>query len=446
MTLPAGGRLGETTDPRKLVLGSPERVEANATRLADEARRIKGLAEDLDAVTTPGWTGGEGQPAYAAALSAERRKWTAYRTLLEDAAASLTTYAGALRTAQSSAQDAIDLWEQGEQETRTARAEYNEAVRAYNAYVTRPPVLVPRYGAGAPTVPTLGPAHPGVFVDPGQAKRDEAQQILDDARETLDEAGATAVRELGGLEGSRTEGETDWFGAEGSAEGPSFSWDWWEDTFGRNPADGRGGRYADEHESRFKITLGSAEGSAWVFRTRGEWEDYFGGVRVHAEGSATFLGANGSAEATLDSSGVRINADGELVLVGGEGEVGGEWGYAEGTVTGSASVEGSGEGHAIFDETGVHAGGELFAGARGEIGVEGDVGGVGGGVSAEGWAGAGIAGDVDVGYDDGKVTIGGSGGIALGLGGKLSGEVTLDFPEMLETGEDIIEGIGGLLS
>ena len=78
----------------------------------------------------------------------------------------------------------------------------------------------------------------------------------------------------------------------------------------------------------------------------------------------------------------------------------------------------------------MHAGGELFAGGKISGTVEGDVGGVGGEGTAEGWAGAGIEGDADIGFKDGKFTIGGHGGAALGLGGKIGGEVTLDFPKM----------------
>ncbi len=93
----------------------------------------------------------------------------------------------------------------------------------------------------------------------------------------------------------------------------------------------------------------------------------------------------------------------------------------------------------------MHAGGELFAGGKISGTVEGDVGGIGGEGTAEGWAGAGIEGDADIGFKDGKFTIGGHGGAALGLGGKVGGEVTLDFPKMWETGGDIVESLGDLL-
>ena len=72
-------------------------------------------------------------------------------------------------------------------------------------------------------------------------------------------------------------------------------------------------------------------------------------------------------------------------------------------------------------------------------------GGIGGEATAEGWAGAGVSGDVDFGYREGKFTVGGSGGIALGLGGKLGAEVTIDVGGVIDTGGDIIDGIGVFL-
>ena len=92
----------------------------------------------------------------------------------------------------------------------------------------------------------------------------------------------------------------------------------------------------------------------------------------------------------------------------------------------------------------MHAGGELFAGGKISGTVEGDVGGIGGEGTAEGWAGAGIEGDADIGYKDGKITIGAHGGAALGLGGKLGWRGHPRLPEDVETGGDIVDAIGGL--
>jgi hypothetical protein len=105
-----------------------------------------------------------------------------------------------------------------------------------------------------------------------------------------------------------------------------------------------------------------------------------------------------------------------------------------------------GDYHAKIDDTGGHAGGELFGGAKltGTAGV--DLGPAGGNVDVEAWAGAGIAGDLDIGWDMGKFTLGGHGGFGWGLGGMVGGDVTIDVPELIDTGGDIIDSIGGFLS
>ncbi|WP_182525650.1 putative T7SS-secreted protein [Nocardioides dongkuii] len=444
MSLPPGGELGSTSDPKKLILGDPAHVDAIATALATEARRVRGLATTVGAITTPGWEGGLAQPAYAGAFAREQEKWGAYTTLLEKAGSTLRTYAGSLRTAQSSAADAIAKWEEGEQATQEAVAAHNAAVKAYEDAVCRPaPVQSPFAPPSA--APSVSPARPGPFQDPGEAIREEAVQILEDAREKLDEAGVTTLEALGALEGSRTEGSDDVFGADGSAEGPSISWPLWEQTFGHDPATGKDGKYKDTHDSPFEISLGKAEGEVYVYQAKGEYEDYFGGLKVNADGSFTAAGADGSAEAVIDKDGVRINADGTLTLLNAQGEVTGEYGLAEGSLGGEVSVEATASGHLTADATGVHAGGEAFAGAKASANGSVDLGGVGAGVEAEAWAGAGIAGDLDVGFDDGILKLGGSGGIAWGVGGKIGGEIELDFPEIAENTGDLIASLGDVL-
>lgn len=93
MTLPDGAVLGSTSDPAELVLGDPGSVRTNATTLADEATRVERLARDVDGIAIAGWSGGWGQPAYAAARAAEQEKWTAYAGVLRTTAETLTTYA-----------------------------------------------------------------------------------------------------------------------------------------------------------------------------------------------------------------------------------------------------------------------------------------------------------------------------------------------------------------
>lgn len=438
MSAPPSKQLGETEDPKQLIPGNVEKIQANVTTLSTESTAISNRLTSFKKVRTVGWSG-VASDAWETNLDDEATKWTSYITLLDTAHTAMDTYAGALSLAQGKAADAIAKWKQGNQETTTALTAHNEQVDAYNAYnsVCRVPQLDP---AGR-VIPSIGPGDPGAFVDPGEATRDQAQTILDDARTALDDAGQRALKELGNLEGAKKEGSSDWFGADGSAKGPSFKWDAWDKAFGKDPSDGTDGKYSDEHDNDFNISLGQVDGSLWLYKADGSIEDYWGDVKVHADGSVTVGGLDGSAEASVSKEGLRIGADGTLTLIGAEGEVGGEWGYAEGTLQGEALVGATGEGHLVLDKTGAHAGGELFAGGRLKATASGDLGGVGGEAGVEGWAGAGLAGDVDVGYKDGKLRLHGSGGVALGLGGKLDAGITLDFPKMYETGSDIVENI-----
>lgn len=444
MTLPDGAELGTTTDPKALVKGEPGQVRANATRLSDEATRIGDLASEFEAITVAGWEGGYGQPAYESARAAELDKWRAYVDVLKKASTSLSTYAGALTTAQSAAADAITKWQEGETKTQTAITDYNQAVEAYNSYVCRP-VSVPTFGG--PTVPSMGPSRPGPFVDPGVALREEAQQILEDARTALDTAGASAVEELGGLPGAKVEGSTSGPGASAEAKGPSIDWGDWGDTFGKDPSTGKGGKY--EHglpDSPFAINFGEAAAEAHLWGAEGSVEDYWGDVKVHADGTITIAAAEAGASGKIDSNGLVGEAHAGVILAKAEGSAGAEWGIAEAEVKGSASAEATVEGDVALGPTGVHAGGEAFAGGKVEGSLSGDVGGIGGEGTAEGWAGIGASGDLDFGFRDGKFEIGGSGGLAFGVGGKLGGHITIDPEEVLETGGDIIKGIGDFLS
>ena len=289
MTLPDGAALGSTSDPAELVQGDPGSVRTNATTLADEATRVERLARDVDDVAIAGWSGGWGQPAYAAARAAEQEKWTAYAGVLRTTAETLTTYAEALITAQSRAADAIATWERG--------------------------------------------------------------------------------------------------------EGPSIDWGDWQDTFGRNPAHGPHGTYdGGLPSSPFAINLGQVEGEMYLWGADGSVEDYWGDVRVQADGSLRAVGLDGAAGGRIDANGVVAHGHGAFTLLGAEGTAGGEYGHLSGEVSGSAKAEARAEGDLTLGPTGVHAGGELFAGGRVEVGAQADVGGIGGEASVEGWAGAGIAG------------------------------------------------------
>ena len=381
MTAPASKALGESDNPKDLVPGNVEQIEANVTRLTKEHTRISGLYDSLKGVRVPDWSG-DAQQAWEVYYDTETERWKKYLKHIEETRDAVKTYSGSVTAAQTKAQQAIDKWKEGEAATKQATTEYNSAVDNYNSHLCDP---IPVNGP-----PVIRPAHPGVFVDPGASIRDEAEEILDGAREDLDSAGEEATGKLKNVDGAKTKAQYDFWGGDAEFEGPRVKWPWSKETeddheFGTDPGD-----------SPWELSLGSGTLRGWLFNSDASWEDQYGPLGVNADYSA---------------------------LVGVQGDY-------------SAKI----------DSTGGHAGGELFGGAKITGSAGADLGPASGNVDVEGWAGAGIAGDVDVGYDNGKFTIGGHGGIGWGLGGKVGGDFTVDVPELIDTGGDVIDSIGGIFS
>jgi uncharacterized protein YukE len=431
VTAPAHAELGETKDPVKLVPGNPSSLLAAADSFRSEATRIDDLRGVLSRVRTPSWSG-DAAYGWEDAQAAELDKWKAYLGVLEACQKAVRTYADALSTAQASAQTAIDLWADGEAKTKSAKTVYDAAVDRWAQDMLDPP-----------TDGTAPEENPGSFDDPGEALRDEAKETLDKARKKLDEAGETAMVTLGKLDGAKTTGSDDFKYADGSVKGPKISWGSWNDTFGKNPLKGKSGKYdSGQDESPFKIDLGSISGQAGIYKAQGTYEDYYGDVKVNAEGSVTAGELKGELGAGIDKNGAHVNAEATATVVGAEGKASGEYGVLKGEVAANAAVLATAKGDATIGLTGAHAEGEVFAGAKAGGSASGSVAGVGLEGTAEGWAGIGASGHVDVGYDDGKITLGGSGGIAFGIGGKLGGNVTVDVGGVIDAAEDVTEFAG----
>ena len=434
MTAPPSLELGATQDKTDLVPGDVEAVRTNADHVDAERRRIKDAGEDFAAVSTQdALTSGVTSFVFLMDRSKQITKFEGLVEVLDTTHSALTTYATALSTAQGEAQRAIQKWNEATQVTNDAVASHNAQVEAYNAVQCLPP---PQNG-----IPRITAGPPGPFHDPGTALREEAQQILDDARKALADAGSAALQTLGAPQDSdgdgkqdSSSGDTDWLGAKGDLTGPSISWSFWEKTFGDKDPSG---------DDPFKISLGKAEGAVYVFNAEGEFENYYGDVKVNGDGSVTILGADGSAEATISKEGVKIGADGTLTLASAEGKITGELGPAEVGAEGKIFVGGSAEGGLDIGKEGVHAGGELFVGGKLEGAVSGDVYGAGGEVRGELSYGFGAAADADLGYDDGKIKIGGDLGLVFIGGGKVGGEVTLDVPEIAGNLSDLAGSILG---
>lgn len=444
MAAPPSLELGATEDPKQLVPGEVATVQKNAQALADERRALAGVKGDLLGISAEdAIDAGIASMFYGLDRGELFTMIDSYDQALGASHDALTTYAGELGTAQEGAQQALDKWHEGEAATAQAQQEHDAAVAAYNDFVTQPcpqPSLSGIGGPSTPVIPSIGPSKPGPFVDPGEALREEAREILKDAREGLLDAAGQALHALG-VEPKKKDGDDD---GDSPFEGPSIDWKAWEKDFGRSMDDvldeKRGKKGDDEEDSPFSLSLGSVEGGVAIYDKEGNFENYFGDVKVSGDGSVTVLGADGKAEATIDKDGVTIGAEGTATLVGAEGQVSASLGPAEVGAHGSASVEASASGDVTATwKEGVHAGGEVFVGGRAEAGVSGDVGGVGGEAGVEGWAGFGAGADADASWKDGKLHLSAEGGAAFLLGGKVSGGVTLDVPEIIDSGKGLLD-------
>jgi hypothetical protein len=193
--------------------------------------------------------------------------------------------------------------------------------------------------------------------------------------------------------------------------------------------DAAGGKLA-EAEAHADLGRAGAEGSLTngPFKLAGEAEAYVG-AKASAAGGVTHEGAKGE---TNGFAGAEASAKGTADA----GPVG-VYGRAET----KAGVEAGVSAGAGLD--GLHAGAEAFAGAKAGAAGGADIGGIGAGATVEGWAGAGAEAEATFGKGtDGKWHIGAKTGVALGLGGEVGFEVTVDPGKVADTASDAANAVG----
>ena len=180
-------QLGQTADPAELVHGDPAAIRSSASRLRTFSSAFGETASGLRGLDTAHWTGSAAD-AFRAKFAPQPAKWQDASSANGTAAGALESYAGAVETAQNGARQAIDLYAQGEQATAAAQAAYNQQVAAYNS-------AAQAYNAqlASGQHPGTPPTEPGPFTDPGEAMRQQAQQILSEARSARDAAAASAA-------------------------------------------------------------------------------------------------------------------------------------------------------------------------------------------------------------------------------------------------------------
>lgn len=426
--------LGETTDNTALIPGAPGTVHEAAATLTERGGTLEGIGDALGRVDTPGWYG-EASGAFWDTFGPEKGNWFTAADALVSAAGTLTGYAETLTWAQGQAQEAIALWEQGEAATAAARTTYNENLAQHR-------------DMGLPD------SELGAFDDPGAQARSEAQTILSDARSTLLEAGTTAAAALLAASGGES-GAPDWLTTAGEVArdaidefGLSVTQDSWtigddgpvSDDDMRQFGDQTGGE--DENSGpNWSVALWEAGADVSLWEANAEGEIQLGDATLSGSAGVQFLGAEAGAELSIGSDGVTIGGNASAYLLQASAEGSFSYGIAEVGAEGSVFVGARAEGDLSIGADGLHAGGEAFAGASAEGTLSGDVGGVGGAVTGEAWAGVGVAADLDVGMENGKFVIGGEFGAALGLGGSISPEITIDPGQVVDTAQDAADAI-----
>ncbi|WP_024873719.1 putative T7SS-secreted protein [Saccharomonospora piscinae] len=442
--------LGQTNDPRALVPGEPEVISGDLRVLIDTITATDEIGAGLGRIDPVGWAGAASN-AFRSAFGEEPPRWARAVELAGQGGQQLSDFADVLNWGQGEAQRAIELYHQAQAASRAAAAEYDAVAMLAQA-------------AGQLLAP---------FTDPGQGVAQEAQAVLDAARQEVERAGGAVAMAFGFQpdgEGtfSRPFGESE-FGAD--QRQTQRQWDpatgqWvdvdpggWQDTpLGRSyqrewgsQADGLMHDKVRDTLADFGIEVPFAEalgltpdkgetgtGTEWLGgSTDGEFSAGDVSGRGAAEGSV--LGANAGSHYEITPDGITAGANAEAYLARGSAE--GELdlghgvtanGSAEGTVGASAGAQGS------VDAFGAQGSAEAFVGARGDIsggmefgdhasvsangdamagaeaGLDGSIGLTGGQVSGEAFAG-GRAG-ADVGAEVAGVGAGVNGEVWAGAG------------------------------
>ncbi|MER5306849.1 putative T7SS-secreted protein [Streptomyces sp. NPDC002773] len=168
-------QLGQTEEADELIHGKPEKIAATVKNLRDFQRAFDLVGGGMKKLDSGHWKG-EAADAFREKFQALPTDWLRAADAMESAAKALESYSKAIVSAQGKAREAIALYKEGDSDSKAAVDTYNKKVDAYNAART-----------GDSPLPD-----PGAFTDPGKAKRQRAQEILNDARKARNEAGETA--------------------------------------------------------------------------------------------------------------------------------------------------------------------------------------------------------------------------------------------------------------
>ncbi|MEV3908926.1 putative T7SS-secreted protein [Streptomyces canus] len=182
--------LGETENPKELVHGSEPALRERAGHLRKFAGAFENVGQGMRSLDPGEWRG-QAADAFRAKFDVQPKQWLTAADACTSAAAALEAYADTVAWAQGRAQAAIETYRAAQDASRRAADAYDAQVSAYNR-------AAERYNATAEAGgdPGVKPTKPGDFVDPGTAGRQEAQDILSDARSQRTDAAGDARRKM----------------------------------------------------------------------------------------------------------------------------------------------------------------------------------------------------------------------------------------------------------
>ena len=415
--------LGQTTNPRELIPGSPESIAADLRSLVANIDKVGRAGSELQSVDPGDWTG-DAASTFRQEFGLEPPRWFETIAGFDRRGHALAEYAEYLNWGHGEAQRAIEMYLQAQAATRGATAQHNNAVQAAAS------------GGGAP---------PGSFQDPGAGLAQEAQLVLNNARVKVSEAGDRAARGETSEDEGRLRDRR--FGNQNRDDDAKGRID--HGRAGRSYRYGNGdvsdGMLHDKTKAVLEdlgvdVNEETYEAEAGVAFLEGELGgDYKSGI-FSGEGSMSggILGANADATFTSSNLGVSAGASAEAYLA--KGGLSGEQRIGDHVaVSGNAEGFAGGKADAGFSAgaTGVNANASAFAGGEVSADIGAEVGGVKGGVEVGARAGIGAEADAQFGMgEDGKFHIGASFGASLGIGGTLGFEFAVDPSGVVDFAKD----------
>lgn len=174
-----GSELGSTKLPVRLVPGQADEIADSATDSNRIGVAARNAGDGLTKLTTSGWQGAAADK-FREHFKGVPDRWQLLGEAMIEAAKALASHAEIVQSGQRKAQQAIGLWE----DAKWLSLEHAKAVNAYNDRVD-----AYNDGDGPHPGPQPGP-------DPGEAKRAEAQRLVDEARAAVKASGDLAADTL----------------------------------------------------------------------------------------------------------------------------------------------------------------------------------------------------------------------------------------------------------